>query len=175
MPSVHQVSYIKHTYCESRAVHKVITLCSGCSASKIIHHLPLRALGQHPGIRQRDPHEGRKEDTYLREEQTEVQREHASSLSCPSERHSGVSNHQAYVFSLCHAVPPPAHKGQCPINPFPQVEFQAIWWHQWRDTWRSFHHQVDHLTTSRINHPKDLVLPSWPLLDPVQNCLLGVF
>ena len=107
MPSVHQVSYIKHTYCESRALHKVITLCSGCSASKIIHHLPLRALGQHPGIRQRDPHEGRKEDTYLREEQTEVQREHASSLSCPSERHSGVSNHQAYVFSLCHAVPPP--------------------------------------------------------------------
>ena len=79
----------------SSALHIVVPLCVGCSYSKIIHHLPLRALGQHTGIRQRDPRDGRKEVTYLGEEPTEVQREQASSLSCPSERHSGVANHQA--------------------------------------------------------------------------------
>lgn len=126
MPTVHQLSYIKHTYCESGALHKVIPLCAGCSASKTMHHLPLRALGQHPVIRQRDPQDGRKEDTYFREAQTEVQREQASRLSCPSERHSGVSNHQAQVLSLCHAVLPPLIRDNAPLIHL-YVEFQTIW------------------------------------------------
>ena len=52
----------------SSALHIVVPLCAGCSYSKIIHHLPLRALGQHPEVRQRGPSDGRREDTYLTNE-----------------------------------------------------------------------------------------------------------
>lgn len=50
------------------------------------------------------------------------------------------------------------------------VGSQPIWSPQWGDILRSSYHHLNHLPTSRMNHPVDLLFPSWSFLDPVQNC-----
>ena len=156
--SVREVFYIKYTYCASDVLQQ-----------DNISSFPQCSWATHCN-QAGDPRDSRRDNTYLKEEQTEAQRRQASSLSCWAGRNLfALSPSLSLSPLLCCSTP--IYKGQCSVNlgTFIVVESQAIWWPLWGDILRSVYHHID----GSYNHiqnappsgsPMDIPSPPGPLL-----------
>lgn len=92
MPTVCQVLYIKYStvlvestvlysMCERGVLYKVYLLCADVLQQDNTSSFPQCSWPTHCN-QAGDPRDSRRDDTYLKEEQTEAQRRQASSLSC---------------------------------------------------------------------------------------------